>query len=109
MSAITIDDHYRRLGMPDREYNLYTDYLHFYLGRRNANTVFRANITQEHFTEDTWFSFSRPNVSRASIPSYISDIEPFFRTKFNGVTVMWIYRGDQLVDYMDYFDIVIDD
>ena len=106
MSAITIDSHYRRHGMLDREYNLYTDYMHFYLGKRNANTLRLADLTEEHFKEDSWFSYTRSTVYRAPIPPFISEVEPFFRIKFNGMTAMWIYRGDQLVDYMGYFGIL---
>ena len=99
-----INDYYSKLGMPGMTYDLYSNYGNRSLGEKNA-TFIRNELTRDHFTKDTWFSLSRFMIYRSTIPDFIYNIEPFFRIQFRGMTAAYIYRGDQLVDYMEFFRI----
>jgi hypothetical protein len=93
-----IDNYYDRQGMKNKQYELYSEYGHYVLGSKTSR-VFINGIADHHFTADTWFVFARISRITYPAPPFLTEVEPIMKLKYRGMTAMWIYRGDQLVDY----------
>jgi len=98
-----INNYYKKVGMPDKAFDLYSNYGKHYLGDNKSNYIDISQLTAETFNENTWFSLSRFMLYRSPLPSFITEVEPYLKIQFNGMTAVYIYRGDQLLEYQDFF------
>jgi hypothetical protein len=103
VSVKLIDGYYRKQGMSNKTYTLYSDYYGRALGSQHVQHLYKGDITERHFTADTWIAITRYALYGHPIPGFLSEVEPIMKFKYKGMTAIWIYRGDQLTDYIDYF------
>ena len=103
LASVRINEYYRRQGLSGREYYLWTNFGIFNLGDGKAHRVLSRDLTEQHFTDSTWFNFDRWRLRSRPIPSFVFEVEPLLKIQYRGMTSQWIYRGDQLIDYMHYF------
>lgn len=56
------------------------------------------------FSENEYFILSQTTLFRHKIPAFLDSVTPVAKHKVRGETTIWVYRGDQLKNYKDYFN-----
>ena len=92
-----------REGVDYPEVTIYSNYGREWID--NPGFYIKSTRTDEElvFSERTYFSLSKFYLYRKEIPPFIYEVEPIETISFKGEVAVWIYRGDQLADYKNYF------
>lgn len=89
--------------------NIYTNYGGAWLRKFRDKSFFTvknvySGIDEIRFTENAYYIFSKYRLFRGEVPGFINEIVPIDTIEFKGDIGAWIYRGDQLNEYREYFE-----
>jgi len=82
-------------------YHIYSDYGSVWID--NPGFVINSKITDESFDDHSFYIFSKTRLFRNTVPDFIYDIDPIMTISYKGEIGAWIYSGEQLLEYKDYF------
>lgn len=87
--------------------SIYGNYGHIWLGNPGFNIgVIDKGVNVDGYKWDNteYMVLSKFKLYRYDIPDFIYSIEPVATIKYNGEVSSWIYTGDQLKEYKEYFE-----
>lgn len=86
--------------LPER-INLYTNYGGTW--PNNPGYQILAMNGSVTFDSNSFFIFNKFSLYRSEIPNFIYEVDPILTIEYKGEIGAWIYRGDQLAEYQEWF------
>lgn len=94
-------------GQDYSQINIYTNYGTVWLYNWGKEEPFHIQSLYSDekvmFDENSYFILSKFRLYREDVPAFIYEVKPMDTIQFKGDIGAWIYRGDQLKQYEDYF------
>ena len=83
--------------------SIYSNYSNCWPGNNGyrLRSIYNSDIV---LSKENYYVFNKFRLFRGEQPTFINEVEPFAVILYKGEIGAWIYRGDNLIDYADYFE-----
>lgn len=89
----------------ESDITIYSDYGEQWLrqGDMTVQYLYRSHSGDYKWDDTEYFLINRMMLYREAVPQFLYDVEPVALIRYNGELSTWIYRGDQLRGYSEWF------
>ena len=93
------------------EITIYTYYGHTWPSNPGYQILLTRDMVKEgekimdfKFDDKSYYIINKTKIYRYDLPEFIYDVKPVYSLGYKGETGVWVYRGDQLAQYSDWFE-----